>query len=580
MVTDGHRATRFVAALSVAVVAFGWWLPLDDVLRYQDRVSVLPSLQVDAITYDQLGAAIAAGGPSTAVPAMQPPGFVMILAVVYGLFGHSVVAAKLLLWLCLITSTLLAGWLADRVWGRAPAWAAMTLTATAPALRHYVGTVQYEVLAAAGLLVVVSLALKAAEAPRSRGVALAFAVGLAGAALTLVREVFIGVVPLIGLWMAVSAKPAIGARRVTAMVVLFVVGFGAPVVVWSMLQSATYGRTIVMTDKGSATLALGNNPRATGTYNVDIIEQPAGLAFIRERPLRAAQLAGRKVMYFWGLRRDWWNVPRPAALWLLRASGGMIPLELSLPMARGGWLLVAFVVSVLWLLWVNALARWWVLPACVVAGCAAHVVTLSSHRFAVPLLPLVFVVIAGPLAALVGAGWKWMALRPMRQSAIALLLVGAVMGQWSDTSPDFSFRASDLDAMNAENVRDPDSGRIVRYVSAGEGPRQVMVLADEYLPAGRSQLLVTARRHGPALNPQAAVARATLVTLDGMTACAEDIAAGMIPEERFGKVWVPCVLAVEGPATLVVQSLGLADLYFDEVALLRYRASASGEQHP
>lgn len=566
---SGRPATRFVVALLLAVIAFGWSLPLTDILGYPDRISVLPSLQVDAATYDELGAAVASSGRWTDLPAMQPPGFVAILAVVYRLVGHSIVAAKLLLWLCLVMSTLLAGWFANRVWGGAPAWVAMTLTATAPALRHYVGTVQYEVLSAVGLLIVLGLAVKAVEARSTRAFVWVFAAGLAGGALTLVREVFIGVVPIIGLWIAVSAAPSSGRRRATAMLVLFLAVFGAPVAWWSALQSERYGRTIVLTDKGTATLALGNNPRASGTYNVDIVEQPAGLAFVAELPLSAARLALRKILYFWGLRRDWWNVPRPSGLWLLRASGGAIPLELSLPLSRGGWLLVAFVVSVWWLWRVGALRCWWVLPACVAAGCAAHVITLSSHRFAVPFLPVVFIVIAGPMAALAGASWNWATMHAARLCMVTALLFGCVIAQWSDRPAEFVFRASDMDGMNAENIRDTDTGRTVRYVPAAAGPRQAMVLADEYLPAGRFQLLLTARRQGPPLNLNTPVARVALANLDGSAACTEEIPWGMIPDDRFGKIWVPCTLSVEGPATLVVQSLGMTDIFFDEVALVR-----------
>ena len=103
--------------MAAVLIAVGWLLPLSDVLRYPDRISVLPSLQVDAPTYDELGAAIAASGRWTDVPPMQPPGFVAILAIVYRMFGHSIVAAKVSLWLTLIASTLLSGWFAWRVWG-------------------------------------------------------------------------------------------------------------------------------------------------------------------------------------------------------------------------------------------------------------------------------------------------------------------------------------------------------------------------------------------------------------------------------------------------------------------------------
>ena len=339
-----------MVAVSVSIIAFGWWLPLADVLTYPTRISVLPSLQVDAPTYDELGAAIATSGRWTDVPPMQPPGFVVILAVVYRVFGHSLLAAKVLLWLCMVAATLLAGWLTKRVWGTTPAWVAMALTATAPTLRHYVGTLQYEVVAGTGLLAVLGLALKAAEGSTRRALVWALAAGLAGGALTLIREVFIGVVPIIGLWMAASAWSSAGARRATALLILFALVFAAPVVWWSALQSSKYGRIIVMTDKGTATLALGNNPRTSGTYNVDVIEQPAGLRFVVERPADAMNLAIRKVMFFWGLRRGdtsgavsahgSWRLAPHRLSWFGRVAGSRQgnAAMVGAPCMRCGWL--------------------------------------------------------------------------------------------------------------------------------------------------------------------------------------------------------------------------------------------------
>ena len=238
-------------------------------------------------------------------------------------------------------------------------------------------------------------------------------------------------------------------------------------------------------------------------------------------------------------------------------------------MARGGWLLIAFLGSVVWLVHVKAMRRWWVLPACVAAGCAAHVITLSSHRFAVPFLPVVFVVIAGPVAAIAAAGWRWTTSRRTRLGAAIVLVSLAIAAQWNGSPSELVFRAAELDAMNAENVQDPDSGKMVRYAPAAAGNRQVMVLADEFLPAGDFQLLVTARRSGPDLSADTAVAHVTLTTLDGTTACSEDIPWGLLPDRGFGQIWVPCLLPRDGPATLVVRSLGVTDIYFDEVALIR-----------
>lgn len=159
-----------------------------------------------------------------------------------------------------------------------------------------------------------------------------------------------------------------------------------------------------MSDKGAVTFRLGNNPLASGTYNVGVVSEPSGAAFLAARPGRALWLAFRKFLYVWGVIRDTWNVPRPAGLWLYRATRGFIPLEASLPLARGGWLGLAGLVAVGFLARARTLTQWWLLPAIVAAVCAAHVVTLSSHRFAIPVLPVVFVLAAGPTRCVGGVG--------------------------------------------------------------------------------------------------------------------------------------------------------------------------------
>ena len=95
-------------------------------------------------------------------------------------------------------------------------------------------------------------------------------------------------------------------------------------------------------------------------------------------------------------------MPRPTAVWLWRATTGLVPLEFFAAIARGGWLLAVFVAS-LWMLGRQGLRDWWALPAAVLMLMAVHVATLSSHRFAVPILPVVFVLVSGPLRAAVRA---------------------------------------------------------------------------------------------------------------------------------------------------------------------------------
>src|SRR5688572_17683138 len=93
-----HRLKWLILALAVAG---GLSLPLFDITSHAHRISVLPSLQIDAATYDDIGRRLAATGEMTHIPPRQPPGFVSLLVLLYRVVGHSWVAAKLMLWTAL-----------------------------------------------------------------------------------------------------------------------------------------------------------------------------------------------------------------------------------------------------------------------------------------------------------------------------------------------------------------------------------------------------------------------------------------------------------------------------------------------
>src|SRR5262245_29225895 len=318
---------------------------------------------------------------------------------VYMVTGPSYVAGKILLWMAFVFSVAACAVLAKRVYNRSAAWAAAALCASAPAMRGYVGTLQYEILTGALMLAVLVLGVRTIEAPDTRRrVRRAVLTGLAGGLLILTRETFAVIVPLVALWMGDRVRRTVPVRAAIA-VVSIVIGVSlAPAVAWSAVQSIRHHTLITISEKGPLVVELGNNPLANGTYNAPLvgIGQPTGLAFVRAYPAQWFVLAWRKVFYFWGVLRDGWNVPRPIAVWLWRATTGLVPLELIAAVARGGWLLVLFVAS-LWMLGREGLRRWWSLPVAVLTLMAVHIAVLSSHRFAVPVLPIVFVLASGPL---------------------------------------------------------------------------------------------------------------------------------------------------------------------------------------
>ena len=394
----------------------------------------------------------------------------------------------------------------------------------------------------------------------------------------LTRETFVVIVPLIALWMGHRLMRSTERRSALTVVAVMLTTAAAPVIAWSAVQSMRHHTLITISEKGPMVVELGNNPLANGTYNAPLvgIGQPAGLAFVREYPGRTLVLAGRKILYFWGVLRDGWNVPRPAAVWLWRATTGVVPLEFFAAIARGGWLLALFVAS-LWMLGREGLRRWWVLPASVLMVMAVHIAVLSSHRFAVPVLPVVFVLVSGPLSA----GFR--ALRPtLRAPAVVIALAGlsviVVLMQYQAWPLELRRAAVDLDGLSADNIVDPVSHTRVRFADARRGERPVVLLTDEYLPRGTVRVEVSMRRASgaPALTP---VARIALIELDGHVACARDVTADTLAGDRFESVIVPCRVTRDTPATLAVFTLGAADLAVDTVRLVWTsgppRASAS-----
>src|SRR4029453_17454014 len=98
---------------------------------------------------------------------------------------------KLVSWVALVLSVAACGTLARRVYGQDAAIIAAALCASAPAMRGYVGTLQYEIVTGALMIAVLLLAVRTLEAPTTPAYwRRAIATGIAGGALLLTRETF------------------------------------------------------------------------------------------------------------------------------------------------------------------------------------------------------------------------------------------------------------------------------------------------------------------------------------------------------------------------------------------------------
>jgi hypothetical protein len=330
---------------------------------------------------------------------------------------------------------------------------------------------------------------------------------------------------------------------------------------WSVRQSIRAERLVPITDKGLNALVPGNHPYANGTYNAPLtgIGRPAGLEFIRAEPKRAVQLVGRKFLYFWGVLRDGWNVPRPAAVWIARASGGALPLEIILPVVRGGWLLLLVLVACARLT-SHQWRDWWLLPAVVAAVMAAHLVTLSSYRFAVPILPVAYVLVADIVARVVESfGRRWM----FAATAVVLAVVAMQMARWPVT---YRVKASEMDGVRADNRVDADN-RTIRFADRERGRRPVLILNDEYLPKGNFVVRARIRREAGVVPPGTPVAHVSVVAPGRGVACNADLTIEQVAiADRWTDVTVPCALERDGLASLSIETLGRIDLAFSDVA--------------
>jgi hypothetical protein len=295
------------------------------------------------------------------------------------------------------------------------------------------------------------------------------------------------------------------------------------------------------------------------------MSEPAGVDYLRAFPGETLVLAGRKLLYSFGVLRDGWNVPHPAAVWIWRATTGAIPLSVIEPTVRGGWLLVASAIG-LFMLGRDGVRTWMVLPLSIGAILAVHVITLASYRFSVPLLPVLYVLASGPATALARAAAPLVRV-PVVAVGCALIAVLAVAAQFQSWPLAVQYRAADLDGLTAANRVDEVTGAPARFADAGPGARPVVLLPDTYLPRGPLLLEVAMRQTGSNSANATAAARVALVHLDGTPACVENVPAAQLPHDRFADIAVSCRLTHDGPATLAVYSTGQTDLAIDRVRL-------------
>ena len=480
---------RLWLKIAVAIVLATGSLAAFRFVTHDPAARKVYNLDVDTSTYDSIARQLSTNWDLRAVPPSQPPGFVVFLGVIYSIAGNSYLAVKLTLWVLFMLTVGLAAVVMWRNCGPLEGLVTAVFCAFSPVLVAYAATLQYEMLAAFLTTLIVAV-LVTAPANQNWPAALWRAIGIAllCSIAALVREVLLVLFPIaVASVITPSLRSGTRARALVLSVAMSVV-VALPIGLWSLVQYRNTGRVVLISEKSDLNLQIGNNPAATGAYHLQLrpIAEPAGWAFIRQQPGASASLAGRKVLYFWGVLREPWTVPQQASVWLARATMNVIPFQWLQPIVNGA-LLTLFVIGVA----SSRLARGvWPATAAVIAVQCVHVAYFSSERFAVPVQPQIHMLAAVGMAAGLRAALR----HTVTLVCAGLLIVWCTASQLIWTRGIYRVHAAELEGISANNVTDPlASGRLVRLGDAARRRRPIAFLSAAAFPRGSFALSISAR---------------------------------------------------------------------------------------
>jgi 4-amino-4-deoxy-L-arabinose transferase-like glycosyltransferase len=407
LVLEGAFGLRVLAALLVQW--FTW---------RKGALCVFP----DTTLYWYLAGTIREGTPFEVVEwgdlprfALRTPGYPLFLAACQLVFGDRVLPVRLVqaalgTWAVWLVARLTARVIGDDALGRRIGTVPL-LAALLAAVEPYLVVTTVLVLSEAvfvPLMLVALVGLAAlwpapgSNSPKHRGV-VALATGLASGAAVLVRPSWALFVPAMLLaWILLSER----GRRREAFRGALIVGLGVVLVMapWWVRNAQLYGRFVPTALWAGASLYDGLNPRATGASDMDFFmadpeiwpldeeTQDAelrrrALAFAREHPGRALELAAIKLARFWS---PWPNTGQFRSLPVNLASAA-VTLPLYGLLAVGAWDrrrdLRALVLLAGPLLYFSVL----------------HMVFASSMRYRIPA--------AVPALGLAAIGGRWIGLR-------------------------------------------------------------------------------------------------------------------------------------------------------------------------
>ena len=555
------KVCRFApGVLLVTALLVGTLHNLHFVQRHAEGTSCC-NLGIDTATYDRIAADAARSG-RLVVPIDQPPGFVAFLAVLYGVFGHDYLPPKIAF--CLMVSGIAAGiwWLGRRYAGEYEGMIAGGLVLLSPMFQAYAVTLQYEVLVAFLFLATCLLLFGARDASGRWAGVLYMGAACGAAACALTRETFAAVFPLM---LVAAYRWSPDRRRAFTMVAAMATLFSILIAAWMVEQQRSHGRFVPISSKGPLNLHIGNNPNASGTFNLHLtgIGEPRGWPFVRDSSGAALALAGRKLLYFSGIEKDGWHVPGAAPIWLSRLLLDGVSLDRLQTLSRSAIPLLGLAGLCIMLRRPALRRTLWILPATVGTLMGTHAVFISSYRFALPVLPYIFLLAAIALVRVARELAPLLRRRACMATIVAIVWM-AIVAFTQSPGTLFRIQAVELEASPTTVVRDPFAGNGTVLFRGQTGERRLLgMLSSERFPAGFFVAHFLARSNGPARQD---ILELSVTGYDGGVTCHRRI-AWTGNQRGYRRLSASCPYLPRQINRVEVWSLGTADIWLDDVSI-------------
>jgi 4-amino-4-deoxy-L-arabinose transferase-like glycosyltransferase len=249
-------ALIFLVALSLRVL---------HVLALERNDPFFDAPAVDAQMYHEWAQRIAGGEWKSDQVFLNGPGYPYTLAVLYAVFGPSLLAAKMFQAVLGATDCVLVWWLGRRLFDARVGLAAAVAVAAYRMLIFYEGTLVVANLQISLTLVGLIAVVAALERPR---VAIWAAAGALMGISALARPTALIFVAGISAGLLLGVRPGLAWSRRALLTFVFVLGTGLTLLPATLHNAVVGGDFVLVTSSGGMNLFVGNNPSANGVFQV------------------------------------------------------------------------------------------------------------------------------------------------------------------------------------------------------------------------------------------------------------------------------------------------------------------------